>query len=25
MGQHGGDLITPALKAADRLVRAVSN
>ncbi len=25
MGQQGGDLITPALQAADRLVRAVSN
>ena len=25
MGQQGGDLITPALRAADRLVRAVSN
>jgi D-alanyl-D-alanine carboxypeptidase (penicillin-binding protein 5/6) len=25
MGQQGGDLITPALRAADRLVRSVSN
>jgi hypothetical protein len=25
LGQQGGDLITPALQAADRLVRSVSN